>query len=175
LSCADPCLPTSVLFASVYRFTTIMQFDKADTTWTLAEACTWCVVEVACGVIGACLPMMRPLMTKVSSQFGSIRSKNGSKTGASRGQGRTHGTDFSLVTIGGTGTKSPGGPFKRLQDHHYGVNTVITRSDSHSKENNSDSGSGDEVPLKDGIRIQTSSNVSWYSSPQAATDSKNVV
>ncbi|KAF5010821.1 hypothetical protein FDECE_3030 [Fusarium decemcellulare] len=44
-------LGSFVLFASIYRFTTIMQFDPVDTTWTLATACTWCVVEVACGVI----------------------------------------------------------------------------------------------------------------------------
>ncbi|RSL48484.1 hypothetical protein CEP54_012908 [Fusarium duplospermum] len=32
-------LGSFVLFASIYRFTTIMQFDPVDTTWTLATAC----------------------------------------------------------------------------------------------------------------------------------------
>ncbi|KAH7119260.1 hypothetical protein EDB81DRAFT_701171 [Dactylonectria macrodidyma] len=70
-----------VLFASIYRFTTLMQFDTRDTTWTLATACTWCVVEVACGVIGGCLPILRPLMLKVSHQFGNLTSGEEAQSG----------------------------------------------------------------------------------------------
>lgn len=110
-------LGSFVLIASIYRFTTIMAFNMMDTTgkflcrarWprhsltcqpagTLATACTWCVVETGCGVICACLPTLRPLAKKVSSQFSSTGNKSSrSRTGAaSRGPNE-------LVTIGGTG------------------------------------------------------------------------
>lgn len=60
---------------------------------TLATACTWCVVECACGVICACLPTLRPLAKKVSSQFGSTQDK--SKMGKSNSRAT------ELRTIGG--------------------------------------------------------------------------
>ncbi|KAF4541563.1 Integral membrane protein [Lasiodiplodia theobromae] len=106
-----------VLFASIYRFTTIMQFEPLDTTWTLATACTWCVVEVATGIISACLPTLRPLMRMVSSQFGSSRGRSG-KDGNTYSNHPSRG-NTELVTIGGTGGKrSQTGErhFKRLED-----------------------------------------------------------
>lgn len=63
------------------------------TTVTLATACTWCVVECACGVICACLPTLRPLAKKVSSQFGSTQNKSRTTKSGSRAT--------ELVTIGG--------------------------------------------------------------------------
>lgn len=60
---------------------------------TLATACTWCVVECACGVICACLPTLRPLAKKVSSQFGSTQNKSRTTKSGSRAT--------ELVTIGG--------------------------------------------------------------------------
>ncbi|POS71421.1 hypothetical protein DHEL01_v210183 [Diaporthe helianthi] len=94
-------LGSFVLIASIYRFSTIMQFDVNDTTYTLATACTWCVVECACGVICACLPTLRPLAKKVSSQFGSTGNiSRGTKTGSRATE---------LVTIGGGGGGGGGG------------------------------------------------------------------
>jgi hypothetical protein len=60
---------------------------------TLATACTWCVVECACGVICACLPTLRPLAKKVSSQFGSTGNKSRTTKSGSR--------PTELITIGG--------------------------------------------------------------------------
>ncbi|KAJ5639526.1 uncharacterized protein N7484_007388 [Penicillium longicatenatum] len=51
-----------VVFASIYRFTLIFSFDITDVAWTLADAQTWCVVELAAGVISACLPTTAPLV-----------------------------------------------------------------------------------------------------------------
>ncbi|KAJ5087126.1 hypothetical protein N7456_010742 [Penicillium angulare] len=51
-----------VVFASIYRFSLIFKFDITDIAWTLADAQTWCVVEVAAGVISACLPTTAPLV-----------------------------------------------------------------------------------------------------------------
>ncbi|KAK8081124.1 hypothetical protein PG997_008942 [Apiospora hydei] len=105
-------LGSFVLFASIYRFTTIMQWQVADTTWTLAEACTWCVVESACGVISACLPTLRPVMTKISSQWGSLNSsrKNGTRTTGAGKSGLRSGLGFgteSRAAAGETGAARP--------------------------------------------------------------------
>ncbi|KAK2052452.1 hypothetical protein LY76DRAFT_491844, partial [Colletotrichum caudatum] len=105
-----------VLCASIYRFTTIMQFQIADTTWTLATACTWCVVECACGVISACLPTLRPLMMKVSSQFGSIATKHNLSAGQSGGNSKVSRGATELMTIGGSGGKSADRSFQRLRN-----------------------------------------------------------
>ncbi|KAH7124667.1 hypothetical protein EDB81DRAFT_699079 [Dactylonectria macrodidyma] len=141
-------LGSFVLFASIYRFTTLMQFDTRDTTWTLATACTWCVVEVACGVISGCLPTLRPLMGKISSQFGSMTN---SKTGQGSGNSRAW-RPTELITIGGTGgSKSGDRYFQRLgnEEDKYRTHRAITRSESVSKQigHSSDPGSGDELPL----------------------------
>jgi len=129
-----------VLFASIYRFTTIMQFDMADTTGTLATACTWCVVEVATGIISACLPTMRPLMLLVSSQFSSTRNRSGQ--GSATG-GRSHKTE--LVTIGGTGSKR-NQDFRRLKND-YDVHSNVIATHTNGGRDDASSLSGDERPL----------------------------
>ncbi|EOD53091.1 putative integral membrane protein [Neofusicoccum parvum UCRNP2] len=123
---------------------------------TLAEASAWCVIETATGIIGACLPVLRPLLRLVSDQFGS--EKSGS---------RTHNRSGSeLVTIGGTGasrSKLGGGGggdqkkhFQRLDDHsgRWGGTTTII---SHRRVEG-DEGSADEVPLN-GILV--GKDVAW--------------
>ncbi|TDZ18583.1 Satratoxin biosynthesis SC1 cluster protein 4 [Colletotrichum sidae] len=155
-----------VLFASIYRFTTIMQFQLTDTTWTLATACTWCVVECACGVISACLPTLRPLMVKVSSQFGSIATKYNLSGGQSGGRATKQGSrnPTELITIGGTGGKSADRGFKRLgtEDGKYGITTSVTRGSEHSVgKAQVDSDSGDDLSLKGGIRIKVDQEVCW--------------
>lgn len=131
-----------MLFASIYRFTTIMAFDMTDTTGTLATACTWCVVEVASGIISACLPTLRPLMLIVSSQFSSTRNRSGKGASTTGGAGRSHKTD--LVTIGGTGNKR-NQDFRRLKDdyelHTHVIATTQGGGDSASMS------SGDERPF----------------------------
>ncbi|EMD60722.1 hypothetical protein COCSADRAFT_29913 [Bipolaris sorokiniana ND90Pr] len=101
-----------VLFASAYRFATIMQFDIADTTGTLAMACTWCVVGVASGIISACLPTLHPFMLIISSQFSNIRNQSDKGSATERQSSKTQ-----LVTIGGTGSKR-NQDFERLKDDY---------------------------------------------------------
>ncbi|KAF5229494.1 hypothetical protein FAUST_10388 [Fusarium austroamericanum] len=135
-----------VLFASIYRFTTIMQFQIADTTWTLATACTWCVVEAACGTIALCLPTLRPLMLRVSSKFESASRSR--KTAATRSNRPTE-----LVTIGGTG-KTDTRQFHRIEDDRASNESQLELGTGHGSlphYNMSERGSGDELPLhKDG-------------------------
>ena len=114
----------SVLCASAYRFVTVMQFDVADTTGTLATACTWCVVEVASGIISACLPTLRPLMLLISSQFSSTRNRSGEELATGGRSSKTQ-----LVTIGGTGTKL-NQDFERLKDD-FEVHSDFTATHTH--------------------------------------------
>lgn len=80
----------SVLLASIYRFWPIMQYSSDDgiskchkpymrctydrnswsdyLTGTIALACSSSVVELAAGVISACLPTLRPLVRKASDR-----------------------------------------------------------------------------------------------------------
>ncbi|PLB54022.1 hypothetical protein P170DRAFT_326887, partial [Aspergillus steynii IBT 23096] len=51
-----------VVFASIYRFSLIFILDMDDIPWTLADAQTWCVVEISAGIISACLPTLVPLV-----------------------------------------------------------------------------------------------------------------
>ncbi|EKJ79331.1 hypothetical protein FPSE_00471 [Fusarium pseudograminearum CS3096] len=135
-----------VLFASIYRFTTIMQFQITDTTWTLATACTWCVVEVACGTIALCLPTLRPLLLRVSSKFESASRSR--KTAATRSN-----RPNELVTIGGTG-KAGTRQFHRIEDDRASNESQLELGTGHGSlphYNMSERGSGDELPLhKDG-------------------------
>ncbi|KAK8009928.1 hypothetical protein PG990_008893 [Apiospora arundinis] len=159
-------LGSFVLFASIYRFTTIMHWQVEDTTWTLAEACTWCVVESACGVISACLPTLRPVMTKISSQWGSLNSsrKNGTRTtglGKSRGFGTESG---GLVTIGGGTSAAASG--LRSGPRSQGFSKMESSGDNHSL---------DEYPLQQrkqpggagGIQVQSEFSIEHSNSHDA--------
>ncbi|RMZ67765.1 integral membrane [Pyrenophora seminiperda CCB06] len=146
-------LGTFVLFASIYRFTTIMQFDMADTTGTLATACTWCVVEVACGIMSACLPTLRPLMLMVSSKFSSTQNRSRK---ASNSGGQSDKTE--LVTIGGSGQKRTQ-DFKRLKDGYDAYNDVVV-TQVHGGNDDAESLSSDKQPLAvAGAKISKGSEV----------------
>jgi hypothetical protein len=135
-----------VLCASSYRFATIMEFDIADTTGTLATACTWCVVEVASGIISACLPTLRPLMLLVSSQFGSTLNRSKKDSANER-----RSTNTELITIGGTGSKR-NQDFKRLKDD-YEIHGDFITTHTHGAHDDTSS-SSDERPLAGAIYQQ---------------------
>ncbi|KAK7957754.1 hypothetical protein PG996_010799 [Apiospora saccharicola] len=155
-------LGSFVLFASIYRFTTIMRWQIEDTTWTLAEACTWCVVESACGVISACLPTLRPVMMKISSQWGSLNSsrRNGTKTTGlgKSGLGLRSKSGFGTETIGGTTSSSTaaGGGIRSGTRSKHGFSKMESQADT-------DGHSLDELPLQKnagGIQVQSDFSVS---------------
>ncbi|KAJ5304420.1 uncharacterized protein N7443_004080 [Penicillium atrosanguineum] len=60
-----------VIFTGAYRFSTLFKIEPTDVSWTLAEACTWCLIETASGIISTCMPTLRPLFVILSSKFGS--------------------------------------------------------------------------------------------------------
>ncbi|ATZ48765.1 hypothetical protein BCIN_03g09320 [Botrytis cinerea B05.10] len=90
-------LGSFVIFTSIYRFTTLFQFQPADITWTLATAEVWCVVESASGIMSACLPTLGPLVQFSSRKLGitSVLTRSS--------QARTSSAGPHLQTIGGSG------------------------------------------------------------------------
>lgn len=124
-----------MLLASLYRFRPIAEYNPADGTreWrrqpftvlffsssyssigTIALACSWSVVELAAGVISACLPTLRPLVRKASNQVG--------KTIKSRIH--TGNTQMELIATCACGSQADLGgakprrdPFQRLGTSH---------------------------------------------------------
>ncbi|KAJ5134290.1 hypothetical protein N7526_005655 [Penicillium atrosanguineum] len=49
-----------------------LQIEPTDVSWTLAEACTWCLIETASGIISTCMPSLRPL----NNRWQNIRLRN---------------------------------------------------------------------------------------------------
>ncbi|KAI9726853.1 MAG: hypothetical protein M1834_001485 [Cirrosporium novae-zelandiae] len=154
---ANGSLPYSVVFASIYRFTTIFQFESSDMTWTLATACTWCVIETATGVISACLPTLRPLMRVVSSKFASTGRSTAAKT-------PTLSTELELKSgkMNSQGSRLNTRPFQRLDDTSLQPTYGGTASnEAHAGEAERESVSGDEIPLN---RIRVRREVDWNES-----------
>ncbi|KAF4992794.1 hypothetical protein FGRMN_6896 [Fusarium graminum] len=140
-------LGSFVLFASIYRFTTLLEFEVTDATWTLASSSAWCVIEVACGTIALCLPTLRPIILLVSSKFESLSASRKPPTDRSN-------VPTELITIGGTGgMKSGQRPFHRIHDGYdlnasqHGLGTA-SRSVTHMDSHGGSAGSADELPLK---------------------------
>jgi hypothetical protein len=81
-------LGSFVVFTAIYRFTTLFQFDRTDTTWTLATSCAWVVVEVASGVISVCLPTLGPLVQcgAWKQRSRAVRAASGMSSGGSGGK-----------------------------------------------------------------------------------------
>ncbi|PYI34225.1 hypothetical protein BP00DRAFT_423209 [Aspergillus indologenus CBS 114.80] len=126
----------SVVFTSAYRFSTLFQFEPADTPWTLATANTWCLIECASGIISACLPTLRPLFVALSSKFAS--SVGGGSRGRSTGNGIKDSELQSLDAVN---------PTLRPPGEHLSKQLVLMDVSQR------DDASGDEVPLNT-IRVQ---------------------
>ncbi|KAI5858040.1 hypothetical protein BZA05DRAFT_470865 [Tricharina praecox] len=146
-------LGSFVVFASIYRFITIFDFETSDTSWTLAKAVIWCLVECSAGVISACLPTLRPLIKLVAGGFNSTN-KN-SEQAPTYGPAQLH-----VPTIGGSGNKSKQRHFKRIDDmvlrpdcNERNVTSTIERGELGSA-----GGHSDEIPLN-AIGVRT--DVEW--------------
>lgn len=131
----------SVIFTSIYRFTTLFQFDPADVPWTLGNACTWCTVETSSGIISACMPTLRPVFKMLSSRFGS-----------SAGTRDTRGAASKISEGYGMGNSA------LRPDNEILSSTKVQLSVSHA-----DDGSEDEIPLNS-IRVQR--HMTWHESSQ---------
>ena len=129
----------SVIFTSVYRFTTLFEFNPTDIAWTLGKSCTWCIVESSTGIISACMPTLRPLFLILSSKFSS-----------QSGTQRTRTTDVD---------RSKG--YELDNSALRPANEPRNETKVHLDVSHSDDGSEDEVPLN-AIRVQQ--DMTWHES-----------
>ncbi|OOQ81530.1 putative integral membrane protein [Penicillium brasilianum] len=125
-------LGSFVIFTSAYRFSTLFEFEPADTPWTLAKACTWCLIECSSGIISACMPTLRPLFVMLSSKFGSSTGTRTRTTGV-------QGSGLKSYDVSGSALRPPGEFMGRQK-----VQLEVSQRDD---------ASGDEVPLNT-IRVQ---------------------
>ncbi|KAJ6035727.1 hypothetical protein N7540_000006 [Penicillium herquei] len=124
-----------VVFASIYRFSLIFRFNIEDTAWTLADAQTWCVVEVAAGVISAYLPTTAPLVRLctrhlVSTAQSLSRSKASQLDGTSlsksnAAQARSINVKESITIQTKAGNKN------HISDANYALSDMSPRGSSH--------------------------------------------
>ncbi|KAJ5186751.1 hypothetical protein N7449_011515 [Penicillium cf. viridicatum] len=128
-----------VIFTSVYRFTTLFEFNPTDIAWTFGKACTWCIVESSTGIISACMPTLRPLFVMVSSKFSS-----------QSGTQRTRTTDVE---------RSKG--YELDNSALRPANEPRNKTKIHLDVSHADDGSEDEVPLN-AIRVQQ--DMTWQES-----------
>ncbi|KAJ6038829.1 hypothetical protein N7499_003728 [Penicillium canescens] len=125
-------LGSFVVFTSAYRFSTLFEFQPIDTPWTLAKACTWCLIECSSGIISACMPTLRPLFVMLSSKFASSISTSTRTTGV-RGSG------LKSYDVSNSALRPPG--------------EVMGKQIVQLEVSQPDDASGDEVPLNT-IRVQ---------------------
>ncbi|KAL4798901.1 hypothetical protein BDV19DRAFT_356378 [Aspergillus venezuelensis] len=145
-------LGSFVVFCSIYRFTTLFEFDITNTSGTIGSSCTWSVIECAIGIVSACMPTLRPLIVIVSSKFASRgSSQKTTTTGNSRAVNRGAGTGAS-----GSGNRSRHPAFRPTDE-------ILGKNDVHMEVSQTgfDDDYGDEIPLH-GIRVRR--DVTWEES-----------
>lgn len=80
-------LGSFVCFASMYRIITIVMYaDSVDMSWTKSDVFIWSLVEPSVGIISACLPTLRPLLTRGLEKAG--------VSGGSSGRGESEGVNL---------------------------------------------------------------------------------
>ncbi|KAJ5951566.1 uncharacterized protein N7479_009979 [Penicillium vulpinum] len=132
-------LGSFVIFTSIYRFTTLFEFNPEDIAWTLGNACTWCIVESSTGIISACMPTLRPLFLMVSSKFSS---QSGTQKSRTTDLENSKGYELDNSAL-------------RPADEQRNKTKV------HLDVSQADDASGDEVPLNS-IRVQR--DMTWHES-----------
>ncbi|KAL4901153.1 hypothetical protein BDW74DRAFT_160449 [Aspergillus multicolor] len=145
-------LGSFVVFCSIYRFTTLFEFDATNTSGTIGSSCTWSVIECAIGIVSACMPTLRPLVMMVSSKFAS-RDGYGSRRNPTtkNSKGTNKGTGAS-----GSRQRTPNSPSFRPTDE------ILAKNDVHMDVSQSGLDDyGDEVPLHS-IRVRR--DVTWEES-----------
>ncbi|KAK8032194.1 hypothetical protein PG990_001928 [Apiospora arundinis] len=122
-------LGSYVVFTSIYRFVIFLRYDHDDNSFTLGDGVAWNVIEIASGIISACLPTLGPLVRIVFKAVypSTLRSRglSGNKLGGSSSYAKkSNSKSGGVATIGGGSTyarhSKPLGALA-LEDGKYGV------------------------------------------------------
>jgi hypothetical protein len=153
----------SAVFASAYRFTSLLAVSPLDPSYTLAPAVGWTGIEMSAAIVSACLPTLRPALHFLLRSVGIRRGVYGSR---SESQPQSSGPTKDLNTIGLSHIqKGVAGAFSRLTDENGSKpqSSIDANAHGHAYEyaisgpghnGRGDSDSGDEIPLQ-GIRVKT--------------------
>ncbi|KAK7934839.1 hypothetical protein PG985_000334 [Apiospora marii] len=124
-------LGSYVVFTSIYRFVIFLQYNNDDNSFTLGDGIAWNVIEIASGIISACLPTLGPLVRIVFKAVypTTLRSRalSGNKLGGynhSSSYAKKSNKSSGVATIGGGGGGSyarQSRPLAALEDGKYGV------------------------------------------------------
>ncbi|KAL4949001.1 hypothetical protein BDW69DRAFT_188745 [Aspergillus filifer] len=144
-----------IVFCSIYRFTTLFKFQPDDTTWTLGDACTWCVIECTSGIISGCMPILRPLFMMISSALGS-RGDSGSRSDSCR-NGPRNSQSRGVGPYGNKSRSTVGVPAFRPKGE------ILAKNDVRMDVSLPDEADGDEVPLNN-YSIRVHRDVTWQES-----------
>ncbi|KAK8047014.1 hypothetical protein PG996_015078 [Apiospora saccharicola] len=176
-----------VVFTSIYRFVIFLQYNNDDNTYTLGDGIAWNVIEIASGIISACLPTLGPLVRIVFKAVypSTLRSRglSGNKLGGgnslsyakkSGGENKYGVIDDDGVHQFGSGRiRSPLGTSHnsiRAFDGAHRGNVSVTVS--HNRDTSGGSGDGigyasshDEIPVT-AIRQETHVQLTYESASQ---------
>lgn len=81
----------SVVFASAYRTSVLFTYDVGDPSYTLAPTVGWTEIEIAAGIVSACLPTMLPVLKWFMRTVG-ITSLSSTLRGTSQGDSKLKGS-----------------------------------------------------------------------------------
>lgn len=77
----------SAVFTSSFRTWVLFNYSKHDISYTLAPLLVWSQIEMSAGIISACLPTLRPVVTATAAKLGihmSLMSSYWTKTAATQ-------------------------------------------------------------------------------------------
>ena len=105
-------LTSSVFVISVVRLVVLSRLEDYDVTWNYVNAAIWSAAEPSMGIIAACIPSLRPMVSliwKGSHRGPTVISESPERTNSSN----------SLWPVRGKEHVPQVGPFARLEDRVY--------------------------------------------------------
>lgn len=102
----------SICIISILRIVSIQNLNEADFTYSVSLIGIWSFLEPSLGIVSACLPVMQPVLSKISTASVISWTKNlGSKNATSKAQFWGNGGSGSTERIDSRPKK-----FQRLED-----------------------------------------------------------
>ncbi|KAK2761633.1 hypothetical protein FQN54_001461 [Arachnomyces sp. PD_36] len=151
-----------VIFASIYRFVTILKLDQNNLSLTLTKPTTWSHIEICAAIVSACLPTLRPIVMICIHKLGVTTNSTSRQSGNVGFKEKLRNT---LITIageddeddnnGGGGTHGGKKP-RQERDKFQNLDDIDEESRSWpaSKRDAVNDSDNDEVPLTT-IKVQT--------------------
>ena len=120
----------SAVFASSFRTWVLFNYSKNDIPYTLAPLLAWSAIEMAAGIISACLPTMRPLLRIVTSKVSRSKLLSFSRTGGTQslaGHDTSNGRNSTSQGMSQSGGSAAGGSNVRVAPETLQASAVSTR------------------------------------------------